>query len=158
MIGVHADAAPRAYDLPGPLPVFGDYGRWFRERATVFTRFDPAESRRLSERSGAEVRQCYANCARNAYGYDYYEGFAWVLDTMWVDHAFLVKGGVVVDPTLAIGNRLEDGTVFAGIHFENPMRQAVALRRFEPLLLKEYTRYAGSARAAVPVSAGGPDA
>jgi len=124
------------------LPVAGVYGRWFRERATVFTRFDAAESRRLSEMSGARVRQCYANCARSSYGYDYYEGFAWVLDTMWVDHAFLVRGGVVVDPTLAIGDRLRDGTFFTGMRFENPMRQAVRLGRFDPLILNAYIRYA----------------
>jgi len=146
MSGTSACGVRPVSELLEHLPVIGGYGRWFRERATVFTRFDAEESRRLSEMSGARVRQCYANCARSAYGYDYYEGFAWVLDAMWVEHAFLVRGGVVVDPTLAIGDRLRDGTFFTGMRFDNPMGQAIRLGRFEPLILNEYDRYAEAAK------------
>jgi len=66
----------------------------------------------------------------------------WVLNALWVDHAFLVRGGVVIYPAPAAGERLRYGTFFTGIRFGDPMKQAVRLGRFDPLILGEYARYA----------------
>ena len=128
-------------ELFGPLPMRDDYRRWFEERATVFTDVDSEASSRLARL--CKMQQCYANCARNEFGgLDYYEGLVMVPSLgIPIDHAFLVRGTRVVDPTLAIGDRIERGTAWAGIRIKNALRRAAdsAGRKFGPLLWREYS-------------------
>ena len=115
--------------MPGPF-IREDYWRWFIARAETFTNVDERLSKELGTR--AKIKQCYRNCAENAYGdLKYYDGFVWIPDCqMWTEHAFLVHDGMVVDPTLAIRDVLR-GNVYIGIFHDQPMTIFMRLGRFE---------------------------
>ena len=120
------------------IPLVPKYRNWFLGMADTFTRVDMDESRRLA--SHCKIRQCYANCARNSIGRAvYHEGFVLFPSVgMWVRHAFLVSDGAVVDPTLAIKNRIEDGAIYLGVPFPDALAIMARKKRFEPLLDYKY--------------------
>jgi len=86
------------------------YKFWFRQEAEIFRQVDKELSEKVSVRTYAEIKQCFINCFR---GLDpdmkYFEGYVWSLDIpIPLEHSWLVKDGIVVDPTLVIsGKRLE---------------------------------------------------
>ena len=125
------------------LSMRNDYKEWFKKEATVFREIDRNQSKKLMEFANCKMRECYANSARNARnGFIYYEGYVKSPKIpIWIQHAFLVYNGKVVDPTLAINDRIEEGTVYIGKEFYNPMIQMVKKKIFSPLLMEEFIDY-----------------
>ena len=117
--------------IPGPV-IRNDYWEWFIARAETFLNIDEKLSKNLARH--AKMKQCYKNCATKAYGdLKYYDGFVKIPDSpIWIEHAFLVRDGMVVDPTLGIRNVLR-GTIYVGIFHEHPMDTLMRLGRFESI-------------------------
>lgn len=79
---------------------------------------DITESKRVAEIIGAVGKQCYYNAFRVVFDIpeyskaDYVEGYA-VYDSGLIEHGWVEKDGVIVDPTLP----QDDMTYFPGLRF-----------------------------------------
>ncbi len=87
-----------------------DYKEWFCKEAEIFNKVDKDLSEKVSVRTNAEIKHCFINCFRGLDpGMRYFEGYVWSVDIpIPLEHSWLVKDGVVVDPTLIIsGDKLK---------------------------------------------------
>ena len=127
------------------IPAIPRYREWLRNNTTVFSKVDVERSIKLAISARCKIKQCYANSARNAYGgLEYHEGFFRCPGIgYFVNHAFLVCDGVVVDPTIGIvRSTIESPDVlWIGKHIKDPILKMAKTRKFSPLLLDEYTKY-----------------
>ncbi len=116
--------------------VGGKIGIQFRKKASIFTKVDYIQSEELSRQS--TMKKCYSNCARiSSKKFLYHEGFVLVPSIgIWLDHAFLVCDGMVIDPTLGINNRIESGTRYVGVHIPNPLIHMAKKMVISPLITK----------------------
>ena len=80
------------------------------------------ESARLARRPGVAPKECYRNCfdlLHEVPGYErasYVEGYVVADNGFPFDHAWLVKDGFIVDPTLPVGiKRYAAGLEFVGV-------------------------------------------
>ncbi len=116
------------------IPFGGVEAEKFSSHARRFTAVDREKSSAISSR-GCRIRECYRNAAMHSAGRSYYEGFVRLPSLgIRVQHAFLVEGGKVVDPTLAIGDRIEDGVEYVGVRFDRPMVANMRHGKFMSLL------------------------
>jgi len=86
------------------------YKVWFKDQCEVFYKVDETKSKEVSDRTYAKIKQCFINCFRGLEpGMKYFEGYVWSVDIpIPLEHSWLVKDGVVVDPTLIIsGDKLK---------------------------------------------------
>ena len=95
---------------------------------------DIAESKRTRKLVGARAKQCYLSAFRviqeveeyaNA---DYVEGIAVIEGVMVIEHGWVEKDGMVVDPTLPSDNI----AYFAGLRFQGQRELAEALQIPKP--------------------------
>jgi hypothetical protein len=91
---------------------------------------DVAESKRTRKLVGAKAKQCYLNAfhvIQEVEGYanaDYVEGIAVIEGVIEIEHGWVEKDGVVVDPTLP----LDDLVYFAGLRFRGQQELAEGLQ------------------------------
>ena len=94
--------------LPPPTIKFRE---WFLSKSETFNTVDLGLSRKLQKLNQCKKKQCYYNAWKSDITghYRYFEGFV-ISDDLPIslEHSWLVKDGVVIDPTLIIGNRLGD--------------------------------------------------
>jgi len=99
------------------------YHKWFKENAVLFEQVDRKQSELLSLKHDCQIKQCYLNVWRAViedHSLQYYEGFV-ISNSCPVplEHAWAVKNGKVIDPTLII--RIKEvsdriGSEYYGIH------------------------------------------
>lgn len=83
------------------------YYQWFLQTAERFNKVDTNLSEIISEKYRCEVKKCYQNCSlvvkNNPSTFKYYEGYVCIGKIpIPLNHAFIVKNNVVIDPTLGI--------------------------------------------------------
>ena len=84
------------------------YWEWFKSMGQRFGPgdIDKVESRKIQKRFGSKIKECYSNSWMVHVikpEYKYFVGF--VDSVIPIEHAWLVKDGKVIDPTLAVKAR-----------------------------------------------------
>jgi hypothetical protein len=93
---------------------------------------DNAESKRVRKIVGVKAKQCYLNAFRviqhvpEYADADYVEGMA-VLGGLPIEHGWVEKDGIVIDPTLPD----DEGEYFPGLRFAGERGLSKALQRFK---------------------------
>ncbi len=99
------------------------YHKWFKENAVLFEQVDKLRSELISIKHHCQIKQCYRNAwvtATSDSSLKYYEGFVISNNCpVRLEHSWVVKNGIVIDPTLIIrveGMKERIGQEYYGIH------------------------------------------
>ena len=128
---------------PEDLPISGKFAKWFMAKATIFDDVDIEYSKGISR--SCKIKECYKNSALASIRQDltYHEGFVSPLRLngirWWTNHAFLVKEGRVVDPTMAIGDRIDSEFRYIGIPIPDALQRMVKKELFTDLIPDLYS-------------------
>jgi hypothetical protein len=120
-----------------------DYWQWFKSMGQHFgpNEIDKVESRRIQKLHSLKIKECYYNSwlihqVRSEYRY--FEGF--VHSGIPIEHAWLVKDGKVVDPTLAVvvgGDADRFGSEYFGVEIPQLSRSQTKIPNLRELFEQE---------------------
>jgi hypothetical protein len=120
-----------------------DYWQWFKAMGQHFgpNEIDKVESSRIQKLHNLKIKECYYNSwliHQVRPGYRYFEGF--VHSVIPIEHAWLVKDGKVVDPTLAVvvdGDADRFGSEYFGVEIPQLSRSPTKIPRLRELFEQE---------------------
>jgi len=88
------------------------YKEWILNEGTLFTKVNIFLSQQLAKEYNCKIKSCYKNVwdiASIQSDFKFFEGYIWNKRIpMPMEHAFLVRDGAVIDPTLASNESQEN--------------------------------------------------
>jgi hypothetical protein len=120
-----------------------EYWQWFKAMGQHFGPgdIDKVDSRRIQKRHHLKIKECYYNSWMMHLvrpEYKYFAGF--VQSVIPIEHAWLVKDGKVIDPTLAVvvdGDADRYGSEYFGVEIPQLSRSNLKIPTLEELFKKE---------------------
>ena len=120
-----------------------DYWEWFKAMGESFgpSDIDKVDSSRMQRVHHLKIKECYKNSwliHQVRPEYKYFVGF--VSATIPIEHAWLVKDGKVIDPTLAVvvdGDADRFGSEYFGVEIPQLSKSKIKIPELKELFEKE---------------------